>query len=251
MLGLGLALGFIGFGGAGFITALLILVFHVPVHLAFGTALGAMFATAATGGWSHLREGNVDLVAAVQIGLAGIVGAYLGGSLALATGASHLKTISGLVLMVNSGIMYLRTRMVGVLDRSGSPTPPLREWHRQLPEHLAIGLLCGLGSGLLGIGVAPWIQVGLLMLKGTDLRTTIGTTMLALALMSLSGAVRFAQGGQVSAGLLASVLLGLVVGSFVGAKFTKRAPRWLVRTGLIATPFLAGALLILAPISEG
>ena len=244
---LGLLLGFVGLGGAGMISALLIILFQVPVHLAFGTALGAMFATCVTGGWSHLREGNVEPVSGLQIGLFGIVGAYLGSSLALAMGARELKTVAGLILMGNSVMLYIRTRMVVRWEPDPKPVSAGEMWRRQLPASAAVGLVCGLVSGFFAIGAAPWIQVGLMLTRRTDLRMTIGTAMFALALMSLTGAVRFAQGGQIEPGLLLAVVLGLSVGSFTGARFTRRAPRSLVRWALIASPLVAGSLLILAP----
>ncbi len=247
MLALGLLLGFVGVGGAGFIAALLIIVFHIPVHLSFGTALGAMFAGAVFGGWSHLREGNVEPLFGVQIGLIGVLGAYLGSGLALATGAGELKTLAGLTLIANAGVVYLRTRMAISWRTPAKHSSRIQRWLRELPSSSAIGLLCGFGSGFLGIGTAPWIQVGLLFLKGTDLRRTIGTAMFALSFMSLTGAIRFAQGGQVNPWLLASVILGLSTGTFAGAKFTKRAPRPLVRGAMVLTPGLAGTLLLVAP----
>ncbi len=244
---LGLLLGFVGLGGAGFVAALLILLFHVPVHLSFGTALGAMFVSAAVGGWSHLREGNVDPVAGVQIGLVGVVGAYLGGGVALSTGGDTLKTFAGATLILNSTIIYLRTRMAPDPKPWTKAASAAERWWREFPGSALIGLLCGFGSGFLSIGTAPWVQVGLLVLKGTDLRRTVGTTMFALSFMSLTGAIRFAQGGQITLELLAGVVLGLSTGSFVGAKFTRRAPRRLVRVAMIVTPIMAGSLLLVAP----
>lgn len=248
MLILGLLLGFVGLGGAGFVAALLIIIFQFPVHLSFGTALGAMFVSAAAGGWSHLREGNVDPVAGVQVGLVGVLGAYLGGGLALATDAFQLKTFAGLTLILNAAIVYLRTRRAPARESSAKAAPLAERFWRELPGSAVVGFLCGFGSGFLSIGTAPWIQVGLLLLKGMELRRVVGTTMFSLSLMSLTGAIRFAQGGQVSPALLASVILGLSTGTFVGAKFTKRAPRCLVRGAMIVTPVMAGSLLLVAPV---
>ena len=250
MFALGLLLGFVGLGGAGWIALVLMGVFHVPVHLAFGTALGAMFFSALSGGWSHFREGNVDAVAGVQIGLAGIFGAYVGGGLALATGATQLKTMAGLLLMSNSVILYVRTRVM--VQQPPSLVKPLAarlRWRRELPRSSAVGLVCGFFTGYFSIGAAPWIQIGLLVFNKLDLRRTIGTTMFALGLMSLTGAVRFAYGGQFDASMLASVVLGISVGSYMGAKFTKRAPRHLVRWALVLTPLVAGSLLVITPAS--
>lgn len=248
MLALGVLFGFVGLGGTGLVAAALILLFHVPVHLAFATGLGALCGTALFGGWSHLREGNVDPVVAVQIGLAGVVGAYLGGGFALATGAFELKTMTGLVLMSNSVLIYGRTRLAPRWKPETKRLPLSQRWGNELVGSSAVGLICGFISGFFSIGSAPWIQVGLLVVKRTDLRRTIGTAMFSMALMSFSGAVRFAQGGQISPGLLASVLAGVSAGSFLGAKLTRRAPRGLVRGAMVATPLLAGSLLLLAPV---
>lgn len=206
-----------------------------------------MFAASATGGWSHLREGNVEPVIAVQVGLVGMAGAYLGGGLALATGATELKTFAGLMLMFNSLVIYLRTRVGTQWVREAKTLPLAERWWKELPGSAVVGLITGTVTGFLSIGAAPWIQVGLMMTKGTTLRVTIGTTMLSLALMSLTGAVRFAIAGQFDAWLLAGVILGLSAGTFIGAKFTRRAPRWLVRGALIATPLMAGSLLVFGP----
>jgi len=250
MFALGVPMGFMGFAGASLVSGLLIVLFKVPVHLAFGTALGSVFATIVIGGWSHFREGNVDPLAAAQIGIAGVLGAYGGGSLALATSAAQLKSITGVLLILNSIVVYLRMRATRrETAEEGCISRPCGFWH-QLPGNASIGLFCGLMSGFLGIGAIPLVQAGLLMLKRLDLNRIIGTAMFAMTLTSLSGAVRFAQGGQIDGGLLASVVLGMATGSYLGAKLTRRAPRWLVKSGLVITPLVAGWLMIVAPVTD-
>ena len=54
--------------GAGFIIAILTLVFHIPIHVALATSLTAMAFTTLSGVISHYREGNVVLT------IGGIVG---------------------------------------------------------------------------------------------------------------------------------------------------------------------------------
>ena len=56
---MGILLGFVGAGGAGFIIAVLTLVFHVPIHIALATSLTAMAFTTLSGVISHYRERNV------------------------------------------------------------------------------------------------------------------------------------------------------------------------------------------------
>lgn len=59
MLLMGVLLGFVGAGGAGFIIAILTLVFHIPIHVALATSLTAMAFTTLSGVVSHYTEGNV------------------------------------------------------------------------------------------------------------------------------------------------------------------------------------------------
>ena len=59
--------------GAGFIIAILTLVFHIPIHVALATSLTAMAFTTLSGVISHYREGNVVLTIG---GIVGDVGAW-------------------------------------------------------------------------------------------------------------------------------------------------------------------------------
>ena len=42
----------------------------------------------------------------------------------------------------------------------------------------------------------------------------------------------------------AETTIGMTIGSYAGAKFTRRAPLWLLRSAIILTPFTAGTLLM-------
>lgn len=245
MLGLGGILGFVGLGGAGFIAAVLIIGFRIPVHLAFGTALGAMFVASLAGSWSHLREGNTDLAVGLQTGLVGALAAYLGSSLALATGAKELKALAGAVLAGAAIAFWLRERVTRTI-RPVRRRPGGVQLAGSLGS-VAVGLACGLVSGFLSIGVSPWIQVGLLIVHRLELRRAVGTGMVAMGFMSLAGAIGFARGGQQDLTLLVSVILGISAGAYLGAKLTRRVPTQALRLALLITPMLAGTLLILAP----
>ena len=74
----GILLGFVGAGGAGFIIAILTLVFHIPIHVALATSLTAMAFTTLSGVVSHYREGNVALIIGGIVGGFGAIGSYIG-----------------------------------------------------------------------------------------------------------------------------------------------------------------------------
>ena len=58
MLVMGILLGFVGAGGAGFIIAILTLVFHIPIHVALATSLTAMAFTTLVYSWDVIFIGN-------------------------------------------------------------------------------------------------------------------------------------------------------------------------------------------------
>lgn len=56
MLLLGILLGFVGAGGAGFVIALLTLIFDIPIHTALGTSLAAMAFTTLSGAYTDTHS---------------------------------------------------------------------------------------------------------------------------------------------------------------------------------------------------
>ena len=44
--------------------------------------------------------------------------------------------------------------------------------------------------------------------------------------------------------ILMAALLGLMIGAYVGAKFTRHAPRWFLKWMMVLLPGAAGALMI-------
>ena len=92
--------------------------------------------------------------------------------------------------------------------------------------------------------MAPLLQLGLLTVHRLPLRITVGTTMLALVFISASGGAAMARHGDVSLPHLVGLTIGLGVGAFVVARFTRRAPRSFLRAAVILVPFVAGAMLL-------
>jgi uncharacterized membrane protein YfcA len=107
-----------------------------------------------------------------------------------------------------------------------------------------LGATGGAAAAFLGVGMAPFLQLGLLSLHKLPLRQTVGTTMLALVFISASGSVAMARHGDVSVPHLIGLTIGLSTGAFLGARLTRRAPKHLLRGAVVAVPFLAGAMLL-------
>ena len=245
MLVLGMLLGFVGAGGAGLMIAVLTLLFDIPVHTALGTCLGAMMFTTLSGVYSHNRQGNVAWPTGVAVGLFGAAGAFGGAYLASLTGAVHLARYTGLAMCCFAAIMYLR------VFHQHSPLLQSRLWNTRPQGSLfwllacATGLVTGGLSGLLGVGATPLIQLCLLLVFHTSLYKTVGTTMLVIFPIALLGSLGYLLEGHFDSVLLAQVIIGQVVGVYVGAKFTRLAPAWLLKGTMVLLPLVGGLSMLL------
>lgn len=244
MFAVGMLIGFIGAGGAGVMVSLLTIVFGLPIHEAVGTALGAMLFTTISGSISHFREGNVSIAPGVVIGVAGMTGAVFGADIGQGIPEYILQPMAGFALWFLAFLVWLRIRLRGKLKEiaEDATLEPLRPG--QFAGGAGVGVLGGMASAFFGVGMAPFVQLGLLTVMRLPLTKAIGTTMLALSFISLSGSIALAGHGDVSVIHLAGVTIGMTAGSYVGAKFTRRAPADLLRMAIVATPFLAGVPLI-------
>lgn len=71
-----------------------------------------------------------------------------------------------------------------------------------------------------------------------------GTTMLIIIPIAIAGGAGFYGSGHLDLVLLSEVLLGIMTGSYVGAKFTKRLPLVYLKTAMVVTPFIGAVLLL-------
>lgn len=241
----GILIGFIGAGGAGVMVTLLAVVYDLPIHQAVGTALAAMLATTISGAVSHYREGNVAIMPGVVIGVSGMTGAVLGAELSQYIPEDVLQPMAGFALWFLAFLVWLRMRLKHRFREISDvgPHPPLTP--PQYAGGVGVGVSGGIASAFFGVGMAPFVQLGMMTVMRLSLTKSIGTTMLALSFISFSGSAALARHGDVSVPHLFGVMIGMTAGSYVGAKFTRRAPVSLLRTAIVATPFVAGTLLLI------
>jgi uncharacterized protein len=113
LVGLGLAsgvlAGLLGVGGGIIIVPVLVVAFGVPSVIAKGTSLLVIIPTAISGTFVNRRRGNVDLIVAAIVGLAGAAAAY-GGAKVSAHIGSELSSILFGALLVAVAIRLLLTR---------------------------------------------------------------------------------------------------------------------------------------------
>ncbi|PLR83770.1 hypothetical protein CVD25_12085 [Bacillus canaveralius] len=237
MLLLGFVLGFVGAGGSGFIIAILVTIFHIPVHTALGTAVSVMFFSVLSGSWSHFREGNLYLKEGLIVGLFGGIGAFFGTRLTVFIDPNVLMFFTMTVLVISAVLLWLKTRVnIRVEEERTNPA---------VLGYSLIGLGNGLISGTFGIGAAPFIQLSLIKWLHFPMRFAAGTTMLVIVPISMFASAGYIVNGYFDTLLFLKVALGTIVGTYIGAKLTKKLPQVLLRYGMVITPIASAIILLI------
>ncbi|WP_062110055.1 sulfite exporter TauE/SafE family protein [Bacillus niameyensis] len=239
MLLTGLLLGFIGAGGSGFMIAILTVLFDYPIHIAMGTALAAMMFTTLSGTVSQIREKNTDIKSGLIVGITGAIAAWFGTKVAFFIPESTIVWLTAGMLALSSVALFLKLVLSSDDDRQLEQNS-IKYWSMVI----LLGIVTGFLSGTFGIGSTPFIQVGLMLLLGLPMRMAAGTSMLIILPIAAAGGAGYFWAESLDLALLFTVLIGTMSGSYIGAKFTKRAPQKLLKFGMIGTPIVAACLLV-------
>ena len=111
-LGAGFLSGTIGIGGGVLFVPTMTVIFRLSQAVAQGTSLVAIIPTAIVGGFTHLREGNVQVRPALWMGGGGLVGAIIGAVVAVAVPGPILARVWGAFLVFFAyrlGVQALRS----------------------------------------------------------------------------------------------------------------------------------------------
>lgn len=239
MILLGCLLGFAGAGGAGLTITLLSVGFGVPIHTALGVALAAMSFTMLSGAVSHFREGDVLLRLGLTTGGAGMLGAFAGARISDALPGDILSKMTAALMLASSVLLYFILFRKDMLDHASKA-----EGASFYAHALTIGVVTGFLSGAFGIGATAFIQISLMLFFGVSLYHAIGTTMLVILPISVSGGLGYLVNGHLDFYIFLQTLGGLTIGAYLGAKLTRLASRNTLRYIVLSMPTIGGLMLL-------
>lgn len=240
---MGILLGFIGAGGSGFIIALLTVVFGVSIHTALGTSLAAMVFTTLSGAYSHYRQGNIDVKTGITVGAFGAIMSFVGSKIAVWIPVHSLHWLTAGMLFLSAVMLMFRFFIVNRLKETKKRKT--RSSGSFLMRAGFVGIVTGILSGTFGIGAAPFIQLGLMVVLGLSVQESVGTTMLVILPIAFAGGSGYYFEGYFNVLLLVQVLAGTMIGSYIGAKFTNNVPLPILKSAMVLTPIMAGAILLI------
>jgi len=161
----------------------------LATRIAFGTSLAVVLPTALSGCRGHSCRGVVLWRPGIIMGLCGLVGAFLGGSIAAHVSGDLLRMAFGFVVMLGA----LRMLFAKSLQPRREALP--EETRKSLLQFALWGLAVGVISGLTGIGGGVILVPAMVIAMGFGMYQAIGTSSVTIAFNAVGGVIAYAING--------------------------------------------------------
>lgn len=210
-----------GLGGGVLLIPLLTLVCHVDIHYAIGASLVSIIATSSGAAAAFVKNGLVDIRIAMFLSIATTLGAILGAYIAIDTPTNIISIIFGTALLLTTLTSWVRSRTSHVAQASHTKT--------QNFFGFLLMLLAGTLSGLLGIGSGAIKVLALDTVMGMPFRVATATSNLMIGVTAAASASLYLTKGYVNPTVTFPVMIGVLMGAFIGAKMITRVHTKLLR----------------------
>jgi uncharacterized membrane protein YfcA len=258
-IGIVAVLGGIG-GGVLFVP---IVASFFPFHLDFVRGAGLVFALAGTlaAGPTLLRNRMASLRLVMPLALAGSVASFAGAVVGLSMPTDALQTALGVLVVAIAILIAVSKDAYGAgviesdplgaaLRMKGAYEDPAErsriDWrtHRTLAGFGAFGAIGFLG-GLFGLGAGFANVPALNLLMAAPLKVAVGSSGLIISIINSSAVWVYLHRGALLPMLAVPAILGVMLGSRIGARLLAVTPAATVRRVVVAVMLLAGGRALL------
>jgi uncharacterized protein len=263
----GLAAGLVGsltgLGGGVIIVPLLTLALHVDIRYAIGASLVSVIATSSGAAAAYVREGFANLRVGMFLELATTSGAILAALVASRIPVKVIAIVFGAVLLL-SGLLSSRRQDDPVLSQKPdrlatrlrmNGSYPNREGYsvtycpRRVPGGFAVMFVAGVVSGLLGIGSGALKVLAMDLVMRLPLKVSTTTSNFMIGVTAAASAGIYLHRGYIDPGLAMPVMLGVLGGSLIGARFLPQAKTRSLRLVFVVVIIALGVEMIFSGVT--
>jgi uncharacterized membrane protein YfcA len=225
---MGLLSGVFGVGGGVISQPGMRLLGMEPI-MVIGTALPVIIPGAASGTRRYLREGLIRWPAVAATVPAGLAAAVAGSAT-----AEHVPGDGHLLQLLTAGLLLLSSYRMGragpvpadgPLAETDAPEAPAShpDGSQSVGRCVAIGVVAGGLSGLLGIGGGVIMVPAFVHFVRMEVKAAIATSLVCVGLFAIPGAITHALLGHVDWRVAAALIVGVIPGARIGASLAIRA----------------------------
>lgn len=255
---IGIFLGLIGGGGSILTIPVLVYLFGIPPQLATGYSLFIVGCSSLAGAWKHYRFGNINPKAALSFGITSIVTVVLVRKLLLPVipdilfHINHVAVTKSLATMILFAVVMIIASLNMIRKETVQEDGIRSNRSIHLPTALIRGVEVGVLTGLLGAGGGFVIIPVLVFSFHLPMKKAIGTSLLIIAMNTLSGFIGDLFHQDFDWGLLLPVTAIAITGTFIGRKLGEKVPgdklkKWFGWFVLVIGLYIIVHELILAP----
>ncbi|SEW00132.1 hypothetical protein SAMN05421841_0563 [Chryseobacterium wanjuense] len=220
-----------GLGGGVIIIPLLTLGFGVPMHYAIGASLISVIGTSSGAAVAFVKEGFTNMRVGMFLEIATTSGAIIG---ALVSGMLNPNTIG--IIFASILLLTVILNLKGKPDHQepiikGSLEEKLKLYGtfpdkgvvksysaRNTVSGFLMMMFAGAMSGLLGIGSGALKVLAMDNMMKLPFKVSTTTSNFMIGVTAVASALIYFQRGEIIPVIVAPVLIGVVVGSFIGSK---------------------------------
>jgi len=225
-----------GLGGGVVIVPAMVLLFKVDLRYAIGASLVSVIATSSGAAAAYVREGLSNIRIGMFLEIATTLGAILGAYLTARVSNHAIAIVFGVVLLY-SAYSAFRGRSQNATVMKEDPLAAklkLQGTEPSLPEPipysaqhvpLGFGIMFGAGtlSGLLGIGSGAMKVLAMDQAMKLPFKVSTTTSNFMIGVTAAASAGIYLARGYIHPGIAMPVMLGVLIGSFLGSKLLVRA----------------------------
>jgi uncharacterized membrane protein YfcA len=234
-----------GLGGGVVLVPLLTLVFHVDIRYAIGASLISVIATSSGAAAAYVREGFSNVRIGMFLEVATTIGAIFGAFLASRVSTHALAIVFGLVLLYSAYLSWQQSRHPEATPHQTNPWSDKLRLSGSYPDEkggqisysvdgipAGFATMFGAGtlSGLLGIGSGAVKVLAMDRIMRVPFKVSTTTSNFMIGVTAAASAGIYLRRGYIDPGLAFPVMLGVLAGSLLGARYLVHARVALLRT---------------------
>ncbi len=220
-----------GLGGGVVIVPLLALVFGVDLRYAIGASLVSVIATSSGAAAAYVKEGYSNIRLGMFLEIATTFGALSGAFVAVLVAPNLVAVVFGVALLLSA---YLSSRPRNEQADPGPPDPlamrlrldstyptpqgPQPYHVHRVPLGWCLMFVAGILSGLLGIGSGAFKVLAMDQAMRIPFKVSTTTSNFMIGVTAAASAGVYLARGYIDPGLVMPVMLGVLVGSVLGAR---------------------------------
>ena len=242
--------------GGGVILIPVLTFFGMDIKHAIAVSIVSVIATSSGSASAYVRDRITNLKVGMFLEMFTMVGAWVGAAITLLSGKRPLFILFGIVLLASWVTLYRQRREIW---RPAAHQDRFSQWlelegsyydqpmgqtlqYRAARAYVGGPLMFGAGviAGLLGIGAGALKVLIHDMVMGLPPKVSTTTSNLIIGVTALAGTSVYLVAGLISPGLAAPVILGVLLGAFIGTRLLVRLSNQTVRRFFLGVLFVLG-----------